>query len=86
MNEAVKRWAMSFHQALLGPTEAYWLDDSSDLTCKNSTRQYAVDDPLLSCKQVPAIASRGCARRGGPGREAVGRRVGAQSGSTRRPS
>jgi hypothetical protein len=42
---------LSFHLALLGPTGAYWLDDPSDLSCKQSTRQYAVDDPLLSCKQ-----------------------------------
>ena len=30
---------------------AHWLDDPSNLSCKESTRQYAVDDPLLSCKQ-----------------------------------
>ena len=38
-----------FHLAVPGPTGAYWLDGPSDVTCKDSTRQYAVDDPLLSC-------------------------------------
>jgi hypothetical protein len=42
---------LSFHQPLLGPTRAHWLDDLSDLSCKESTRQHAVDAPLLSCKQ-----------------------------------
>jgi hypothetical protein len=42
---------LSFHLALLGPTGAHWLDDPSDLTCKDSTGQHAVDDPRLSCKQ-----------------------------------
>jgi hypothetical protein len=42
---------MSFHQAVLRPSGAYWLDDSSDLSCKESTRQYAVDGSRLSCKQ-----------------------------------
>jgi hypothetical protein len=40
---------LSFHQALLDPTGAYQVDDLSDLTCKDSTRQHAVDVPLLSC-------------------------------------
>jgi hypothetical protein len=40
---------LSFHLLLLSPTEAHWLDDPSDLTCKDSTQQHAVDDPLLSC-------------------------------------
>jgi hypothetical protein len=35
--------------ALLGPTGAHWLEDPSDLTCQETTGQYAVDDPLLSC-------------------------------------
>jgi hypothetical protein len=43
------RW--SVHLALLGPTRAHWLEDSPDATGKDSTRQHAVDDPLLSCKQ-----------------------------------
>ena len=43
--------SMSFHQAPLGPTGAHWLDDPPDLSSKDSTRQYAVDDPRLSCKQ-----------------------------------
>jgi hypothetical protein len=42
---------LSFHLALLGPSGAYWLDAPPDLSCKDSTRQHAVDDPLLSCKQ-----------------------------------
>jgi hypothetical protein len=42
---------LSFHQALLDPTGAHWLDDPPDLTCKETTGQHAVNDPLLSCKQ-----------------------------------
>jgi hypothetical protein len=42
-------FSMSFHQALLGPTGAHSLDTASDLSCKETTRQHAVDDPLLSC-------------------------------------
>ena len=42
---------LSFHLTLLGPTGAYWLDDPFDLSCKDSTQQYPVDDPPLSCKQ-----------------------------------
>jgi len=45
-------FCLSFHLALLGPTAAHWLDDPSDLTCKDSTRQHAVDDPLLSCNPL----------------------------------
>jgi hypothetical protein len=48
---------LSFHQALLGPTEAYWLDDPSDLTCMDGTGQHAVDGPLLSCKQQVGFES-----------------------------
>ena len=44
-------FCLSFHQGLLGPTGAHWLDDPSDLSCKDSTQQYPVDNPLLSCKQ-----------------------------------
>jgi hypothetical protein len=40
-------FSLSFHQPLLGPTGAHWLDDASDLSCTDSMRQYAVDDPLL---------------------------------------
>ena len=47
-----RSFRLSFPRALLGPTGAYWLDDPSDLTCKDRTQQYVVDDPLLSCKQV----------------------------------
>jgi hypothetical protein len=42
---------LSFHQGLLGPSGAHWLDGPPDPTCKESTRQYAVDDPRLSCKR-----------------------------------
>jgi hypothetical protein len=42
---------LSFHLALLGPTGAHWLDDPADLTCKDSTRQHAMDGWPLSCKQ-----------------------------------
>jgi hypothetical protein len=47
---------LSFHQPLLGPTGAHLLDDLSDLSCKDSTRQHAVDDPLLSCKQQAGVS------------------------------
>jgi hypothetical protein len=43
------RWP--FHQPLLSPTGAHWLDDASDVSCMDSTGQHSVDDPLLSCKQ-----------------------------------
>lgn len=43
---------LSFHQPLLSLTGAHWLDDPSDLSCKGSTGQHAVDGPLLSCKQL----------------------------------
>jgi hypothetical protein len=42
---------LSFHLALLSPTGAHWLDRPPDTSCKDSTRRYAVDDPLLSCKR-----------------------------------
>jgi hypothetical protein len=48
---------LSFHQALLDRTGAYWLDHPSDLTCKDSTQHYSVDGPLLSCKQQTAGSS-----------------------------
>ena len=44
---------LSFRQALLGHTGAHWLDEPPDVSCKDSTRQYAVDGPLLSCNSVP---------------------------------
>ena len=40
---------LSFHQALLGLTGAHWLDDPPEVSCKDSMRQYAVDDARLSC-------------------------------------
>jgi hypothetical protein len=42
---------LSFHLPPLGPTGAHWLDNPPDPTCKDSTQQRTVDDPLLSCKQ-----------------------------------
>jgi hypothetical protein len=50
---------MSFHLAPLGLTGAHWLDDPSDLSCKDSTGQHAIDDPRLSCKQQPLASSSG---------------------------
>jgi hypothetical protein len=47
---------LSFHQPLLGPTGAHWLDGRPDVSCKDSTRQHAVDDALLSCN--PLLARR----------------------------
>ena len=41
----------SFHEALLGLTGAYWLDDPPDLACQDSTREYPLDGWPLSCKQ-----------------------------------
>jgi hypothetical protein len=44
---------LSFHPALLGLTGAHWLDDPPDLSCKETTRQHAVDGSLLSCNLLP---------------------------------
>jgi hypothetical protein len=44
-------FCLSFHLAPLATTGPHWLDDPPDLSCKETTRQHAVDDPLLSCKQ-----------------------------------
>jgi hypothetical protein len=46
---AQARWSFrwSFHLGLLDPTGAYWLDDPSDLTCKDSSQHYSMDDPRL---------------------------------------
>jgi len=46
---AGRSFPQSFHQALLDPTGAHWLDDPPDLSSKDSTRRYAVDDARLSC-------------------------------------
>jgi len=35
---------LSFHLPVLGPTRAHWLDDPPDVTCRDSTRQHAMDD------------------------------------------
>jgi hypothetical protein len=40
---------------LIGRSAAYWLNDPPDLSCKDSTRQHPVDDPLLSCRQLAGI-------------------------------
>jgi hypothetical protein len=48
----LKKRSRSFHWSSLDRTGAYWLDTASDLSCKGSTRQHAVDDPLLSCKSL----------------------------------
>jgi hypothetical protein len=50
-------FCMSFHLALLGPTEAHWLDDTLDLSSQDSIQEHAVDGPLLSCKQQVAGSS-----------------------------
>jgi hypothetical protein len=42
-------FCLSFHQLLLRPTEAHWPDNLPDVSSKDSTRQHAADDPLLSC-------------------------------------
>jgi hypothetical protein len=42
-------FCLSFHTASLATTGPHWLDDPSDLSCKETTRQHAVDDPRLSC-------------------------------------
>jgi hypothetical protein len=44
-------FCLSFHLPLLAMTGAHWLDALSDVSCKDSTRQHALDGPLLSCKQ-----------------------------------
>jgi hypothetical protein len=44
---------LSFHQPLLRPTGAHLPDDPPDLSCKDSTGQHTVDDPLLSCNLLP---------------------------------
>ena len=38
---------LSFHQTLLGPTGAHWLDDPPDLSSKDITQHYSADGPLL---------------------------------------
>jgi hypothetical protein len=58
-------FSLSFHQALLGLTGAHWLDDLADVSCKDSTRQHAVDDPLLSCKQQVPGSSPGASSKNG---------------------
>jgi hypothetical protein len=44
-------FCLSFHLAPLARTGAHWLDDPPNVSCKETTRQHAVDDPRLSCKQ-----------------------------------
>ena len=57
-------FCLSFHLALPGLSGAHWLDDPPDVSCKNHTRQYAVDDPRLSCKQQVGGSSPPPAHRG----------------------
>jgi len=45
---------LSFHLPLLSLTGAHWLDDPPELSSRDSTHQYAVDDPLLSCNPLLA--------------------------------
>jgi len=42
---------LSFHHGAPCTTGPHSLDDPSDPTCKDSTRQHSLDDPRLSCKQ-----------------------------------
>jgi hypothetical protein len=44
-------FSLSFHQALLGPMGAHWLDGPPDVSCKETTRQHSADGWPLSCKQ-----------------------------------
>jgi hypothetical protein len=46
---------LSFHLPLLRIAGAHWLDGPPDLSCKDSTRQHATDDPLLLCKQLRCL-------------------------------
>ena len=72
---------LSFHQALLSPSGAPWLDEPPDLSCMETTRQHAVDDPLLigkmtTCGGRPAApAPRSTAGVVGWWRQAAGVRV-----------
>jgi len=67
-----RSFRQSFHSALLGHTGAHWLDGPSDLSSQQNTRQHAVDDPRLSCKQQvagavqinPADVAASCWKRG----------------------
>jgi hypothetical protein len=47
-----RSFCWSFHLTLLGPTGPHWLDDPLDVSCKDRTRQHAVDGSLLSCNQL----------------------------------
>jgi hypothetical protein len=38
---AQRSFSQSFHQALLGPSGAHWLDDPPDVTCKENIQQHA---------------------------------------------
>jgi hypothetical protein len=55
---------LSFHPVSLQRTGAHWLDGPPDLSCKETTRQHAVDDPLLSCNSRfrGAAARRRCSQ------------------------
>jgi hypothetical protein len=45
--EGQMSFSVSFHQALLSPTGAHWLDDAPDVSRKDSTCQCATDGSLL---------------------------------------
>jgi hypothetical protein len=44
---------MSFREALLGATGSYWLDDPSDVGCRERMGQHAVDVCPLFCNLLP---------------------------------
>jgi hypothetical protein len=48
---------LSYHQARLAASGAHWLDGSPNLSCQDSTRQHALDDSRLSCKQQVGFES-----------------------------
>jgi hypothetical protein len=52
---------LSFHHGApcaTGPDSLDDLNDPSDPTCKDSTRQHSLDDPRLSCNPLPACSDR----------------------------
>ena len=53
---------LSFHLPLLDRIGAHWLDDPPDVSCKDSIRRHAVDDPLLSCNPLLATWGHGSPR------------------------
>jgi hypothetical protein len=47
-----RSFSQSFHQPQRDATGAHQLDDASNLSCKDDTRQYPADGLLLSCNRV----------------------------------